>query len=166
MEFGLLPIKWGQNECILLKTYRVVAVCAKWYQQTPDRKIKEKFRVNYSKWMSVHTDTPCTHCTAHTQATNIFFENASLFEWHYEHTPHCCCNRTWRIKFCWFLHKQKGNIVRNTVPLISALKIMFAPCSHQPWFVECLQKINILHSKDMLHASGTVHAQCGHVYQP
>ncbi len=52
MTFGLLLIEWGQNERILMKTHRIVAVCMKRYRQTPDRKIKEKilstlFRVTF-----------------------------------------------------------------------------------------------------------------------
>ncbi len=99
-------------------------------------------------------------CVACAQDINIFFENAHKFGQDCEHMPHYCSNCTWRIKFCQFLHKHKGNIVRSlnvfshlnscsqTAHLISALRTMITLCSHQPWFVVCSQKINLLHTKD------------------
>ncbi len=39
-------------------------------------------------------------------------------------------------------------VFANCAPDFSIQKIMFTPCSHQPWFTVCLQKISLLSTKD------------------
>ncbi len=46
----------------------------------------------------------------------------------------------------------------------SSVKKLFASCSHQPWFVVCLWKINLLCAKDVLHTNGTAHVWHSCVY--
>ncbi len=62
----------------------------------------------------------------------------------------CCLDTFVRLNSC-----------LQTEHLISVLKIMFAPCSHQPWFVVCSQKINYYipracHSRVMQHMHSVV----------